>query len=285
MSNPNANAFISKYRSDTDYQAWIESQWGKRAFNFNNSILDGKMVAGIHNSFGIKPVPRKCTGSQIWTGPSRHNAKAQGVVCCSKWKNGQMGDGVDEWTKIKEGEDCGYGWNGRPEKMDANDLVMPPRPPPSERAWIKELLTFGKIDNLPTLNNLALKSGAEFLALDLNSKISEFLTILTCLNPTHHSCEDIIETFKQNSHIVVKVERDVISEQLDRLFYDLHRDVLSKKKNSKSIKSEFYINFELLCNTLDNKLTDYDLKGGNIQKKSRKSRKSRKTRKSITLSS
>lgn len=135
----NAHDFINMYRQNANYQNWTDRVWGKRAYDSRpQAAIDAKTEAGIRSSYNGSAHPRKCTGEQKWTGSSRHNAKDKGMRCCSKWQNGQMADDVN----AKTGEDCGYGWTGRPESMEATELEMPLPPPRPERAWMKEFRTF-----------------------------------------------------------------------------------------------------------------------------------------------
>lgn len=330
-----ANDFIHMYRTNPAYRQWVDRTWGRRAYNAERgNILDRKTEAGIRSSYGDSAHPRKCTGEQKWTGDSRHNAKAKrSVKCCSKWQNGQMADAVNATTE----EDCGYGWTGRPENMDATELVMPPPPPRPDRAWIEEFRTFddkhgtvsyyrsefgdrkesslvvfvpheadksradescagGSCAQESPAMEIRLMNGPDFIELNLADKIQQFGLLYWTLcgvipaearryntdgtvagvYRAHSSwgdcirCRTILDRYQNNPP---KNPSPRFLEILDRIYYDLHREV--EKKQTINVK-KFKDTFLRLCNQLEN-----DLQGGKIQKtrKTRKIRKTRKTRK------
>ena len=122
--------FIQRYTQDADFRNGIDGAWGDQAYPPIKRVdyLSNPTRIGIHTSYGDAAVPRMCTGVRRALFGSRHNAAAAGALCCSKFKNGQMGSNVDEGG-ADEAEICGFAWTGAPTAM-THEEVNNPQPPP-----------------------------------------------------------------------------------------------------------------------------------------------------------
>ena len=180
--------FMTRYRGDPDYRNHIHSIWGARAYPLTTQVMiDGKTEHGITHGWG-----KECTGKMKWTGPSRHNARRQGVKCCSKFRNGEMAFNLPGPANPFKGEDCGYGWSG--ERADIpnfeDNLKLIRRIAPA--AWMGNFLALRekKIQN----TNINLVSGQEFARMNVEDQLQELIYI------NHEVCNDLIPSYFGDSH-------------------------------------------------------------------------------------
>ena len=187
-----ATAFKQRYRQDSDYQGHIEKVWGARKYDTRPQVdIDKLTEFGIDNGWG-----GKCAGNMIRTGNSRHNAADAGVLCCSKFRNGQVAFNLPG-PKNGINEDCGYGWSGRMEDWDADELqLIRVRAPP---AWMDAFL---RLEDKPLLScEENLLSGSDFAKMAVSEQLLHLLEIQRCI------CFSDAAPFGQGEHVPEHLER------------------------------------------------------------------------------
>ena len=283
MANP-ANNWIQRYQQDQNYQNWVTNTWGDKAYGADG-VVDHRTHAGIVRSYGNAQLPRRCAGPYDRRWNSRHNANNAGVHCCSKWRNGFMGDNVNEDNNL---HDCGHGFFGNPEQMNAADLEPPPPPPPPVPAWMVALQGYGAFDKQIGDVNIHLVSGADFIAMDLDGKFGEIYDIYlnVCGDypvgtevPEADVCHRCSALFNGNMAHLPEDPQVIanITKKLNNFYYELHRRFRTNYNYSlRKFKDEFI----RLCNTISNAAAV----GGNKNKKSRRFLRQRvnKTRRRTT---
>ena len=253
-------AFIAQYNGNTDFKNFIDDRWGQHAFapSTNMVILAGKMRDGLKSSAWGKI----CTGNRLNQWNSRHNAKNKGANCCSKFQNGQIADKVNNPNAPDpNGEDCGYGWSGKPQNWNEDLQMQRTVPPP---AWMDDILIMEEHD-LPGCN-IKLKSGVNFVHDGIYDALKHLNDIYQCICKSNNvlqknlfgsgspsakcsNCENKISAFYQNLDHIKLCENTII--RIITMFQNLHN--IARKnvtKSSKKALSSFGKQFVKLCNKL-----------------------------------
>ena len=293
----NPESFITRYRQDNDYQNHIETVWGARQYDTRPGVaIDNKTAYGIRKGWG-----KQCTGQQTWTGSSRGNGMDKDVKCCSKFKNGQMAfDLPGPANGPGNNHDCGYGWSGRTQDMDKNDLALTRKVNPP--AWMSNFLALEK--KVVKNTDITLESGKYFAEMPVIEQIYYLKAIY------HGVCEEIIPKHYGSEHPgrhedcgICASKMEEISESLNNwdierrecisiikkiftLYIKIHElaDVINRvevnnKRELGSQLKKFSKGFLDLCNMIGNLQLGGKKSRIKSQKTKRKTKRLRKTRK------
>ena len=182
-----AAAFLARYRTDKNYFDWFVSRHGDE-LHYGLGQKVGNVPENIINaSWPANGQRRSCSGRQLGAPiNSRHNAgkSRRGTECCSLTPTGMFGTNIGARPN-RNGEDCGYAFDGPP--VVSNDLteLNRPRPMTSVEKGLRSQIAAA------TIQDIALISGAEFADKTIQGQIDYLYIVLGNFTALAGSCRTI----------------------------------------------------------------------------------------------